>query len=94
MERWTAVIPGVILPPVKTAVSLPDELFEAADRLAKRLGKSRSALHAAALAEYLSRHDPAAVTDAMNAVCDDVAEAGPDPFVTGMARRALERSEW
>ena len=57
---------------MKTAISLPDRVFREADRHARRTGKSRSQLYAEALAEYLARHAPDAVTDAMNQVCDSV----------------------
>jgi metal-responsive CopG/Arc/MetJ family transcriptional regulator len=79
---------------MKTAISLPDDLFRAAERHAKRLKKSRSQLYAEALAEYLERHAPDEVTEAMNRVVDRVGETGPQPFLTSAARRVLERTEW
>lgn len=79
---------------MKTAVSLPDDVFHHAERHAKRMRKSRSQLYADALAEYLARHAPDEVTDAMNAVVERLDTADPDRFVTGAARRVLERVEW
>ena len=78
---------------MKTAVSLPEDVFRAAERHARRARKSRSQLYAEALSEYLSRHAPDEVTEAMNQVVDRLHEAS-DPFVTAAARRILERSEW
>ena len=78
---------------MKTAVSLPDDVFRAAERHARRARKSRSQLYAEALAEYLARHSPDEVTEAMNEVMDQVTEP-TDPFVTAAARRILKRSEW
>jgi metal-responsive CopG/Arc/MetJ family transcriptional regulator len=78
---------------MKTAVSLPDPLFRAAERHARRARKSRSQLYAEALAEYLARHAPDEVTEAMNRVVDLVG-AEPDAFAPTAARRALERTEW
>jgi metal-responsive CopG/Arc/MetJ family transcriptional regulator len=78
---------------MKTAVSLPDDLFQAAERHARRMRKSRSRLYAEALAEYLSRHTPDEVTHAMNLVVDQLADTS-DPFVAAATRRILERSEW
>ncbi len=78
---------------MKTAVSLPDEVFQAAERLARRARKSRSQLYAEALSEYLARHAPDEVTEAMNQVMDEL-EKPVDPFVTAAARRVLEQSEW
>ncbi len=79
---------------MKTAVSLPDDLFRAAERHAKRAQKSRSQLYAEALAEYLARHVPDEVTEAMNRVMEQLGEAEPDPTLTAAARRVFERTEW
>jgi hypothetical protein len=78
---------------MKTAISLPDAVFRAAERQAKRSKKSRSQLYADALAEYLSRHAPEEVTEAMNRVVDQIQESR-DPFVLAAARSVLERVEW
>jgi metal-responsive CopG/Arc/MetJ family transcriptional regulator len=78
---------------MKTAVSIPGEVFEGAERLARRTKRSRSRLYGDALKEYLARHAPDQVTEAMNRACAEVGEA-KDPFVSGAARRILERSEW
>ena len=78
---------------MKTAVSIPDPLFRDADRLARKLRKSRSQVYAEAVAEYLARHDDDAVAQAMNTVVDAFGSA-PDPFVARAARRVLEQVEW
>jgi metal-responsive CopG/Arc/MetJ family transcriptional regulator len=78
---------------MKTAVSLPDEVFRAAERHARRARKSRSQLYAEALSEYLARHSPDEVTEAMNRVLEEVGDQ-PDRFVSTAARRVLERTEW
>jgi predicted transcriptional regulator len=78
---------------MKTAVSVPDEIFEAVERQAQRAKKSRSQIYAEALAEYLARHVPDEVTEAMNDVVDRLLEP-VDPFVAAAGRGVLERSEW
>ena len=78
---------------MKTAVSIPDEIFERAERLAERAGRSRSDVYSAALKEYVARHAPEDVTDAMNRVCDEIGQER-DGFSTAVARRVLERTEW
>lgn len=78
---------------MKTAVSLPDSIFRAAEKHARRAKKSRSQLYAEAIAEYLARHAPDEVTEAMNRVMDQVPEP-IDPFVTTAVRRTLGQSEW
>jgi metal-responsive CopG/Arc/MetJ family transcriptional regulator len=79
---------------MKTAVSLPDDVFKSAERHARRTRKSRSQLYAEALAEYLARHAPDEVTDAMNATIDSLGEPAIDPFVTAAGGRLLKNVEW
>lgn len=78
---------------MKTAVSIPDDLFRRADELASRLGKSRSQVYREALADYVARRDPGAVTRALDEVADELS-AQDTAFVTAAARQTLERSEW
>jgi len=78
---------------MKTAVSIPDDVFEGAERLARRTRRSRSQLFADALREYVARHAASDVTEAMNRVCTESGDLR-DPFIAAAARRVLERSEW
>ncbi len=78
---------------MKTAVSIPNKIFEGTERLARRTRKSRSQLFSDALKEYLERHLPDKVTEAMNRVSDEVGGT-KDPFVSTAARRILRQSNW
>jgi metal-responsive CopG/Arc/MetJ family transcriptional regulator len=78
---------------MKTAISIPDKIFQDAERLCRRLKKSRSQIYAEAVTEYVARHDPEAVTEAMNRVCEAIVDY-PDPAISGAARRTLEDVEW
>jgi hypothetical protein len=78
---------------MKTAVSIPDKVFEGAERLARRTKKSRSQLFSDALREYVARHASEDVTDAMDRVCGELGNR-KDEFVSSAAQRTLERSEW
>ena len=78
---------------MRTAVSIPDDVFAGAERLARRTKKSRSQLFSDAVREYIARHAAEDVTEAMNRVCDALGHP-TDKFVTSAARRTLERSEW
>jgi predicted transcriptional regulator len=51
---------------MKIAVSVPDDVFEDAERLARRMKRSRSEVYSRALAEYVARHAPDRVTEAMD----------------------------
>jgi len=78
---------------MKTAVSIPDEVFEKVERLARRGGRSRSEVFSAALAEYVARHAPDEVTEAMDRACADVGDQ-EDAFVNAAGRQVLEHAEW
>jgi metal-responsive CopG/Arc/MetJ family transcriptional regulator len=78
---------------MKTAISLPDQLFHAADALAARLGVSRSRLFATALAEYLAKHQTRKVTERLNAVYGHESST-LDPALRGVQARALGRKSW
>jgi len=78
---------------MKTAISLPDAIYRDADRLAKRLRKTRSRIYTEALELYLARHDADGITDALNAVHGERdTELAPD--LRKVAARTLHRSEW
>ena len=79
---------------MKTAISLPDDVYHGAERYAKRTRKSRSQLYAEALSEYLARHAPDEVTEDMDMVVEQLGKSAPDPFVAGVARRVLKSVEW
>lgn len=78
---------------MKIAVSVPQDVFERAERLARREGRSRSDVYSSAVREYVARHAPDEVTEALDRV---VAEVGPerDTFVAAASRRTLASSEW
>lgn len=78
---------------MKTAVSVPDRVFAKAERLAKHLKTSRSELYSKALEEFLARHSPDEVTDALNKVAA-VIDTSVDPAFRGASRRLLKKSEW
>lgn len=78
---------------MKTAISLPDDLFSAADALAGRLGVSRSELYARAMEEYLAKHTPSDVT----ARLDEIYATEPssmDPALRRLQFRSLKPEAW
>jgi metal-responsive CopG/Arc/MetJ family transcriptional regulator len=78
---------------MKTAISLPDDLFESADELAERLGVSRSELYARAVAEYLAKHKGEDVTARLNEVYADEPSGVDRPLRSAQARSVVS-SEW
>ncbi len=80
---------------VKTAISLPDALYRRAERVAQRLGRTRSALYAEALGAYRdaveTRDEVTATLDRLYA--DDVAAASLEPGAAA-GRRLIDSGQW
>jgi len=80
---------------MKTAISVPDPVFEAAERLARRLGKSRSQLYSEAVAHYVEQRAGAEVTERLNEVLDAEPEADQlDPVLDALQLEVLQRERW
>lgn len=83
---------------MKTAISLPDELFASADALASRLGVSRSELYATAVAEFLAKHTASQVTAQLDQLYGGASGAALErPLRRAQARsvrRAAAQPEW
>jgi metal-responsive CopG/Arc/MetJ family transcriptional regulator len=80
---------------MKTAISLPEPLFQAAERLAKQMGLSRSLLFQRALQTYLREHQDAGVTEALNSVYDQEMEgAGLDPLLEDWQLNSVPQDDW
>lgn len=78
---------------MKTAVSIPDALFEEADELARRKGISRSQLYATAVKSYLEAQRSEDITEALNRIyADEPSEL--DPFMARAASLTFKRNEW
>jgi predicted transcriptional regulator len=78
---------------VKTAVSLPDDLFRMAEATARPLHVSRSELYAKAIAEYLKLQQDNAITERLN----DVYSRRPAKLDSGLhcaQLKSLARDAW
>ena len=73
---------------MKTAISIPNEVFRDAESLARQLKVSRSQLYSRAISEYVARHATDLVTESLDRLFSELDE-GPDPFVSAAARRIL-----
>ncbi len=78
---------------MKAAVSIPDPVFKAADKLARRMGVSRSRLYSVALQRFVQEHDDDAITAKLNEVyAQESSEL--DPVLQSIQTRSLEKGEW
>lgn len=78
---------------MKVAISLPDPVFDAAERLADEMRVSRSQLYAQALASFLETHGAAAVTSKLNDVYRQ-ASSKVDPALTAAQLATIEDEAW
>jgi len=78
---------------MKTAISIPDKLFHAADQFAKSHGFSRSQLFAEAVAQYLEQHPSGHITRQLNEVYSSN-PAKLDEVLAKMQFSSIEKEEW
>ena len=78
---------------MKTAISLPDELFMAADAYAQERAITRSELYAHALKEYLSKHRMEGVTDLINIAMKKI-NCGSAEEVNESKRDSIRNLPW
>lgn len=81
---------------MKTAISIPDRDFRNAERLAKKLGISRSELYTQAVRQFISSRDRSELTRQMNAALDKLGsdEAGLDPVLKQMQSKIFRGETW
>jgi metal-responsive CopG/Arc/MetJ family transcriptional regulator len=78
---------------MKTAISIPDPLFQAAEEFAQDQGMSRSELYARAIQLYLQTHRYHGITDALNQVY--AAETSQlDPAFAAAQAQSIPKDEW
>ena len=77
---------------MKTAVSIPDDVFEEAERVARLLGLTRSALYARALEAFVAAYRRSEVREALDVVYGSE-PSEPDPLIDELQAEAL-REEW
>lgn len=83
----------VILKIMKTAISVPPEVFALSERLAKKFKVSRSAVFAMGVRKLGEDLDEEDLIARVNAVCEDV-DTSLDPFWKEMQSRVLSKEEW
>jgi len=80
---------------MKTAISIPDEIFEKAERTAKKLGVSRSELYAKAIRDFIEHHRRENLTEKLNEIYStDESASGLDPHLMSLQTLSLKREEW
>jgi metal-responsive CopG/Arc/MetJ family transcriptional regulator len=78
---------------MKLALSIPDDLFAAAETLSKRLGVSRSRLYATALEDFVAKHQAKKVTERLNALYASE-DSRVDQGTRRLQARSLRKASW
>ncbi len=78
---------------MKTAISIPDPIFQAAENMAKRLGLSRSELFTVAMLKYMKEHKYQNVTESLNIIfSQDIEDI--DRELVSMQLKSLTKEDW
>jgi len=78
---------------MKTAISIPDPIFQAAENMAERLGMSRSELFTVAMSHYMKEHKYQNVTESLNIIYSQN-EEDLDKELLSMQLKSLPREDW
>jgi metal-responsive CopG/Arc/MetJ family transcriptional regulator len=79
---------------MKTAISIPDRVFQSAEQLASRLGVSRSQLYSKALAALVDKHRDDLITSRLNEIYGAGRESSSlDAGIASLQHRTLARSK-
>lgn len=78
---------------MKTAISIPDNVYNAAEMVAKKLNISRSEFYTKAVSEYLSRHQKSHITEALNKIYSEE-KSTIDPTIIQMQSSSIEDESW
>jgi len=79
---------------MKTAVSIPEPVFQSAERLARCLGLSRSDLYSTAVLAFIKRYSAESVTERLNQVYGaDTQSAGLDKAVERLQFKILTKKK-
>jgi metal-responsive CopG/Arc/MetJ family transcriptional regulator len=78
---------------MKTAISIPEKLFESGEEFARRRGMSRSELYAIALRSYLQEHRGGVITERLDEIYG-VEPGGLDPEIARLQAQSLPEDNW
>ncbi len=78
---------------MKTAISIPDEVYKSAEELAVRLGTSRSQLYTQAIRGYVAMHKNINVTSKLNEIYDRIGSKIDMPL-ENLQFKSIPKEEW
>jgi len=78
---------------MKIAISVPDDIFEEAEHLARQQGKTRSKLYADAIAEYVGVYRTESITEQLNTIYTKHSST-LDPALEETQYKLLDAEDW
>jgi metal-responsive CopG/Arc/MetJ family transcriptional regulator len=78
---------------MKTAISIPDDLFRTADKTARKLGLSRSALIQRALIDFLESQNQKSIVEKLNKVYSKIDSSIPME-IQEYQRSTIQKEDW
>lgn len=78
---------------MKTAISIPDTVYNAAELIANKLNISRSELYTNAISDYLNRHQKSHVTEALNKIYSEE-KSSIDPKILDAQINSIGKESW
>ncbi len=78
---------------MKTAISIPNKVFETAEKLAGKMGVSRSQLYVTAIKNYLDVHTDDSVTAKLNDIYAH-ADSKLDPALKKLQAKSVSEDGW
>lgn len=79
---------------MKTAISIPDSVYNAAEQLASRLGESRSELYSKAVDNYIKQHQDVKVTEKLNDLYEKNISSFDSAIESTRKRAWLKQNPW
>jgi hypothetical protein len=79
---------------MKTAISIPDPLFNAADKVARRLGISRSELYQRAIEHFLQQQSGDVVRESLDKVYGKSNNRALDPLIRAAGEHIITDENW
>jgi len=78
---------------MKTAISIPDNVYNAAEMVAKKLNISRSEFYTKAVSDYLNQHQKSHITEALNKIYSEE-KSTIDPTIIQMQSSSIGDESW
>ena len=79
---------------MKIAISIPDQVFNTAEKLARRLGLSRSELYVRAISSYVEEHNHQKVTEFLNEVYGNTDHEDLEEGFKKAQMKSIDKEKW